>query len=150
MGENKRKARRISVDWTLELTNKAGASLRSRIVNVSRTGILFMSPHPFHANEMLRMVIVVRSTCQITCVARVVRQLPGTSRFATYAAEFVGFTEDGQSLFLETLAEVLKRAPDEKVVIPEAKPPPRAAAPPPPSNPDSPIRRNPGPIVIRR
>ena len=140
------------MDWTLELTNRAGDSSHSKIVNVSETGILFMSPHPFRSNDMLGMVIVVRTTCQIRCVARVVRELPGSSRFATYAAEFVRFADDGQRVLRETLAEAIKRLPAEALPESPKRPAPKpAVASPPPSQPDPlPRSNNSGPVVIRR
>ena len=151
MGENKRKARRIPVGWTLEIKNRNGDNIRSRILNISQTGILFMSPHHFQNNEMLKMVIVVRPTFQVQCVARIVRELPGSSRIATFAAEFFRFADHGEKLLMETLTEVLKRAPEERLpTVPEPKSPPRVE-PTPAVDPNAGLRRNTrGPIVIRR
>lgn len=109
---DKRKERRVTVNWPLQLSNQSGGAIRSRIVDISTTGIQFVSTQSYAKGDMLGMEIVIRPACVIRCVGRVVREATRTARYVIYGAEFVYFSGDGKQLLQSTLTEVVNRIPE--------------------------------------
>jgi len=77
------------------------------------------------------MAIDINPNRRVRCVARIVRQIPGSRRIASCAAEFLRFVEEEQNLLQEMLSEILRRTPEEAIPAPDPTPWPMDAHKPP-------------------
>jgi hypothetical protein len=110
----KRKNRRVEVAWILRLPHRQGGHFQSRTINVSGSGLLFVSPQSFARNEFIAVSMDVSSGLTLKAIIRITRELPGSSRIYTYGAEFVEFADNGRSRLDETLTAIRQRHSGER------------------------------------
>ncbi len=150
MPEN-REERRYEVEWPVRVIHEGGEYTYSKTLNVSPTGLSFITSHRYYDGELLVAELTLGAACVVQCVARVVRELPRSSRFYCYAALFEQFTGNGGELLAETLQLIQRREhlPEEPALAPVApapKPIPEAR----PRDLGIPRMAQRGPVMMRR
>jgi hypothetical protein len=79
------------------------------MVNVSSTGLQFVSSQAYRLGEIVAVEIDVSSGATLGAVMCITREVPGSSRVHTYGARFVEFKDHGRQLLNETLAAIWQR-----------------------------------------
>jgi hypothetical protein len=121
---DKRKQPRINVAWILRLAHRQGGHIQSRTVNVSGSGILFVSPQFYSKDEIVEIEMDISTGCTLRAIIRIARELPGGGRIRTYGAQFLRFAEDDYERLKETLEMILQRQSGGGSMLPEESPQP--------------------------
>ncbi len=108
---DKRRHRRVPVNWPLEVSNRSGGKTRTRILDISESGALFISTQRYEPDDLLALQIVLSASCTIQCVARIIREVPGATRYTVYASEFKQFMPGGHEMLMNALRDVIARVP---------------------------------------
>ena len=149
---DKRSEQRFLVNWPLQICRGHRGWTNCKTVDISASGILFLSAERIRVDEPVMLEIAIRPTVQVRCIAKVVREIASSGRCFRYAASFRDYSADGRRLLKDTLLAIRRRSvsetPASEVVsaassrlanVRRAEPEPAAQA-----------RPSRGPTVIRR
>ena len=131
----RRKQRRVDVAWILRLPRPQGGLVQSRTVNVSCSGLLFLSPQAYEKDEVLRIELDLSTGCTLHAAVRIARELPGGTRVHTYGAQFIEFADHGYERLEETLTSIRRRRSGARLLARERAQSGAAPVMPSPSNP---------------
>lgn len=117
--QEQRAARRFHVLWFLHAGHRKVGAIRGRVVNISRSGFLFLSPKRYRIGDLVEIDISLGVGSYLRGIARIVREEPAPAGQYVYGAEFQHMTEMTRALLDDTLAAIRqKEFGDEPFLIP--------------------------------
>ena len=109
MANEKRAEQRYMVNWPMQVCRGNRGWTNCKTVDISATGVLFVSADRYRAEELVLMEVAIRPTVLVQGVARIVREIGDSGRCFRYAAEFRDFSADGRRLLKDTLNAIRRR-----------------------------------------
>jgi len=100
---DRRRERRFAVRWPMRAGHRTFGCIAGRVINISATGLLFLSPKRYHIGDMIELEIGISPTGLIRCVTRIVREEPASDEQYAYGAEFKHMTEEDRTQLNEVL-----------------------------------------------
>lgn len=101
--EEKRVERRFAVRWPIRAGHRIYGCISGRVVNVSASGFLFLSPKRYNLHDLIEVEIGLSPTSFIHSVAHILREEPASEGQYAYGAEFKHMAEEDRARLNEAL-----------------------------------------------
>jgi len=105
----KSRGRRFNANWFVRIfDSKTRSWIWGRSVNVSVSGIMFLSPNRFSMGELIQMDITISPQVVVQCYVRVVRVGPPSASYYSYGAVYAKFERNGQQVISDTILSLIR------------------------------------------
>ena len=109
----KRSEQRFLGNWPLQVGRSHRGWTNCKTVDISVSGILFLSAERLRLEEPIIIEIAIRPTVLVRCVAKIVREVSSSGRCFRYADSFRDHSADGRRLLKDTLLAIRRRSVSE-------------------------------------
>lgn len=124
--KERREERRFDVRWYLRAGHRVYGCVFGHTINVSASGLLFVTPKRYEVDSLVEMEIALGVTRFVRCIAQIVREHPASGGQYAYGAIFHSFHDQDREIYAETLlamlrndlGEAYKRAPQKRKTEP--------------------------------
>jgi c-di-GMP-binding flagellar brake protein YcgR len=105
---DRREAPRYDVGWPLRAERAQAEIATGRVLNVSASGLLFVSPRRYEVGDMTEIVFSLDPFSSIHCVVRIVREGPPAEGCYAYGVEFNDMADQDRRLLKNALLAMLR------------------------------------------
>lgn len=105
--QDRRGTPRCVITWPLYTGPQTAERFSGMVVNVSRSGLLFLSSERYQVGDLVEMEIGISPLLSHHSVVRIVREEPGEAGQWAYGAEFLTMLEEDRVILHRTLLEFL-------------------------------------------
>ncbi len=115
---NKWSAPRYSSVWVVRIRQRSG-QIDGRVINISRTGLLFVSDRRFRIGDRLELDICTSPFAFFRCTAQVVRERSGSYSHWAYGARFLALMPVDRDILVQGI-KFLERSQASLVTVSRA------------------------------
>src|SRR5438132_12396943 len=104
----KLRPRRFSMQWAVNISHATASRICGRTVNISTTGLLFVSPLRFRVGDLVTLEIDVNGASFIRCNVKIVRERVGGRGMFVFGATFAEISDAHRKILSEALLKIYR------------------------------------------
>jgi hypothetical protein len=107
--EERRSERRFAVRWYMRAGHRQVDCVRGKILEISSSGCLFESSHPYRVGDAVEMEIWPGTASPFRVVITVIREASAAPGLYAYGAQFSSLSEESRQILNDALLELRRR-----------------------------------------